>query len=90
LGLLSMRERAAAIGASFTIVSKPGGGTAIVIERADTGSVMSDDVLADLMGASIGDLPEDDEPVGEDQPERQDSEPEPSTVATSITTTNEH
>ncbi|HEU0164798.1 MAG TPA: ATP-binding protein, partial [Thermomicrobiales bacterium] len=50
LGLLSMRERAAAIGASFTIVSKPGGGTAIVIERADTDSVMSDRVLADLMG----------------------------------------
>ena len=53
LGLLSMRERAAAIGASFTIVSKPGGGTAIIIERADTGSVMSDHVLADLMGEAI-------------------------------------
>jgi signal transduction histidine kinase len=49
LGLLSMRERAAAIGASFTILSRPGGGTAIVIERADPGSIMSDDVLADLM-----------------------------------------
>jgi len=33
LGLLSMRERAAAIGATLTINSTPGGGTAIVIER---------------------------------------------------------
>lgn len=49
LGLLSMRERAAAIGASFSIISKPGGGTAIVIERAETGNVMSDDVLTNLM-----------------------------------------
>ncbi len=49
LGLLSMRERAAAIGASLTIVSRPGGGTAIILERAHTESVMSDDVLADLI-----------------------------------------
>ncbi|MGI8643575.1 MAG: cache domain-containing protein [Thermomicrobiales bacterium] len=33
LGLLSMRERAAAIGASFQINSTPGLGTAVVIER---------------------------------------------------------
>jgi hypothetical protein len=52
LGLLSMRERASVIGASFKIVSRPGGGTAIVLERANTGNVMSDDVLADLI--SIG------------------------------------
>ncbi len=57
LGLLSMRERAAAIGASFTIVSKPGGGTALIIERADTGSVMSDQVLADLIGESAAETP---------------------------------
>ena len=50
LGLLSMRERAAVIGATFTIVSRPGGGTAIVLERPSTGNVMSDDVLADLIG----------------------------------------
>jgi signal transduction histidine kinase len=50
LGLLSMRERAAVIGATFTIVSRPGGGTAIVLERPNTGNVMSDDVLADLIG----------------------------------------
>jgi len=49
LGLLSMRERAAAIGASLTIVSRPGGGTAIILERNHTESVMSDDVLADLI-----------------------------------------
>ena len=49
LGLLSMRERAAAIGASLTIVSRPGGGTAIILERTHTESVMSDDVLADLI-----------------------------------------
>ncbi len=33
LGLLSMRERAAAIGATFSITSRPGDGTTIVIER---------------------------------------------------------
>jgi signal transduction histidine kinase len=33
LGLLSMRERAAAIGATFTITSSPGDGTTVLIER---------------------------------------------------------
>jgi signal transduction histidine kinase len=33
LGLLSMRERAAAIGASFAVASRPGDGTTVVIER---------------------------------------------------------
>ncbi|MBA2518388.1 MAG: HAMP domain-containing protein [Chloroflexia bacterium] len=33
LGLLSMRERAAAIGAAFAVSSRPGDGTTIVIER---------------------------------------------------------
>jgi two-component system sensor kinase len=33
LGLLSMRERAAAIGAALDIASRPGDGTTIVIER---------------------------------------------------------
>lgn len=36
LGILSMRERAAAIGATFTIASRAGGGTVIVIERSGT------------------------------------------------------
>jgi signal transduction histidine kinase len=49
LGLLSMRERADAIGATFQIVSRPGGGTAIIIDRVNTGNVMSDDVLATLI-----------------------------------------
>jgi len=50
LGLLSMKERADAIGATFQIVSRPGGGTAIIIDRVNTGNVMSDDVLATLIG----------------------------------------
>jgi len=33
LGLLGMRERAAAIGASFAVSSRPGDGTSVVIER---------------------------------------------------------
>ncbi|MEZ4497186.1 MAG: sensor histidine kinase [Thermomicrobiales bacterium] len=33
LGLLSMRERAASIGATFTIASAPGDGTLVMIER---------------------------------------------------------
>jgi signal transduction histidine kinase len=49
LGLLSMRERATAIDASFEIISRPGGGTAIIIERKDTGSIMSDELLDDLL-----------------------------------------
>jgi signal transduction histidine kinase len=49
LGLMSMRERAAAIGASFSIISRPGAGTAIIIERAETGNVLSDDLFDDLL-----------------------------------------
>lgn len=48
LGLLSMRERAAAIGAAFTIITRPGGGTAIVIERSNTGDSLTSDLLAQL------------------------------------------
>ena len=33
LGLLSMRERAAAIGATFAVTSRPGDGTTVMIER---------------------------------------------------------
>lgn len=33
LGLLSMRERAAAIGATFAVMSRPGDGTTVTIER---------------------------------------------------------
>lgn len=45
LGLLSMRERAAAIDADFEILSRPGGGTVIIVERRDTGGPMSDELL---------------------------------------------
>ncbi|HRA49020.1 MAG TPA: HAMP domain-containing sensor histidine kinase, partial [Thermomicrobiales bacterium] len=34
LGLLSMRERASSIGARLEIISRPGSGTAIIVERA--------------------------------------------------------
>lgn len=44
LGLLSMRERAAAIGATFTIVTRSGGGTAIVIERPASEDVTTIDI----------------------------------------------
>ncbi|MBA2468528.1 MAG: HAMP domain-containing protein [Chloroflexia bacterium] len=63
LGLLSMRERAAAIGAALTIVSRPGGGTAIMLEREHTESVMSDDVLADLISDEHTRLSQDDHPL---------------------------
>lgn len=56
LGLLSMRERAEAIGAKLTIVSRPGGGTAIILERRRTDTVMSDDVLRTMLE---GDQPTD-------------------------------
>ncbi len=39
LGILSMRERAAAIGATFEIASRAGGGTVLVIERPDADAV---------------------------------------------------
>jgi len=55
LGLLSMRERAAAIGASFKIVSKPGGGSAIVIERAETGDMLSEVVISELIEVASSD-----------------------------------
>jgi signal transduction histidine kinase len=55
LGLLSMRERAESIGATFQIVSRPGGGTAIVIEGINASNVMSDDVLATLIAAQVDD-----------------------------------
>lgn len=42
LGLLSMRERAAAIGASFEIASKPGAGAAVILERTYAGDLVTD------------------------------------------------
>lgn len=49
LGLLSMRERAAAIDADFEILSRPGGGTVIIVERRDTGTIMSDTLLESIL-----------------------------------------
>jgi signal transduction histidine kinase len=49
---LRVHERAESIGATLAIVSRPGGGTAIVIERANSGDVMSDAVLESMMSMS--------------------------------------
>lgn len=54
LGLLSMRERAEAIGARFTILSKPGNGTAIIIEREISANVMSDPDFAEMLSKRGG------------------------------------
>lgn len=59
LGLLSMRERAAAIDADFEILSRPGGGTVIIVERRDTGGVMSDALLEMILRDRTGDTLED-------------------------------
>ena len=64
LGLLSMRERAAAIDADFEILSRPGGGTVIIVERRDTGSIMSDELLASILrDRSYGDVEDSDETI---------------------------
>ncbi len=70
LGLLSMQERAESIGATLTVVSRPGGGTAVVVERPNSGDVMSDEVLESMMSMSASasqDVPEPaDEPDDDD------------------------
>jgi signal transduction histidine kinase len=61
LGLMSMRERAWSIGAALDIVSRPGSGTAIVVERrtdeldlgSDVGSQEEADQLADSADADL-------------------------------------
>ena len=53
LGLLSMRERAAAIGATFAVMSRPGNGTTVMIERAIDPEL---DTVPEL--AAVDDLPE--------------------------------
>jgi signal transduction histidine kinase len=78
LGLLSMQERAESIGATLTVVSRPGGGTAVMMERPNTGDVMSDEVLESMMsmtsgtGTAYGDHEPDGEPATADT-----STPEP-------------
>src|SRR5690606_7357518 len=61
LGLLSMQERAESIGATLTVVSRPGGGTAVIVERPNSGDVMSDEVLESMMSMSTGASHDEDE-----------------------------
>lgn len=79
LGLLSMRERAAAIGASFKIISKPGGGSAIIIERADTGDMLSEAAISELIEVSGADLDDLGEPQTATVGSRSESERPPDT-----------
>jgi hypothetical protein len=73
-----MQERAESIGATLTVVSRPGGGTAVMMERPNTGDVMSDEVLESMMsmtsgtGTAYGDHEPDGEPATADT-----STPEP-------------
>ena len=53
LGLLSMRERAGAIGASFAITSRPGDGTRVTVERPI--AAQADDGLAEIDDAAAAD-----------------------------------
>ena len=54
LGLLSMRERAAAIGATFTVSSRPGDGTTVAIERKMEAKPIVDTTT---IGVLIDDVP---------------------------------
>jgi signal transduction histidine kinase len=57
LGLMSMRERASSIGAAFEVVSRPGTGTAIVVERFNDGLDLSAEHLAlepELVPSPVG------------------------------------
>lgn len=47
LGLLSMRERAAAIGGTLEILSKPGTGTLVIVERPLTSDLGSEAAISD-------------------------------------------
>ena len=53
LGLLSMRERAAAIGASFAVTSRPGDGTTVVIERQMEPVPVADEATPLADGAEV-------------------------------------
>ncbi len=83
LGLLSMQERAESIGASLTVVSRPGGGTAVIVERQNTGDVMSDEVLESMMSMGVGTSQDDNDPAGnapaepapDTEPARQETSP---------------
>jgi len=73
LGLMSMRERAGSIGAAFEVVSRPGTGTAIVVERMNDGLDLTvehpvlDPELAPSQSPGDGDIvDEDNVDVGEE------------------------
>jgi signal transduction histidine kinase len=48
LGLLSMRERATAIGGTLEIASRPGTGTAVVFERPLAGDLVAESAVVDV------------------------------------------
>lgn len=73
LGLLSMRERAASIDADFEILSRPGGGTVIIVERRDTGSVMSDELLESILRDRTNAALEDMADLNENESSEEDS-----------------
>jgi signal transduction histidine kinase len=73
LGLMSMRERAGSIGAAFEVVSRPGTGTAIVVERMNDDLDLTaehpvlDPELASSQSPADGDIvDEDNVDVGEE------------------------
>lgn len=78
LGLLSMRERAASIDADFEILSRPGAGTVIIVERRDTGSVMSDELLESILRDRTNAALEDMADLNENENSEDDPGAEPS------------
>ncbi len=67
LGLLSMQERATAIGADLDIISRPGAGTIVVLRRSWQNDVMeppqeADDVVAEQPAANNGSKPSESSP----------------------------
>lgn len=56
LGLLSMRERAAAIGGTLEIASKPGLGTAVIFERPHSGDLVPETPGGDAIDEPVADV----------------------------------
>ena len=56
LGLLSMRERAAAIGGTLEIASRPGTGTAVIFERMLSGDLVTDPASIETTGELFSEL----------------------------------
>jgi len=56
LGLLSMRERAAAIGGTLEIASRPGTGTAVIFERILSGDLVTDPTSIETTGELFSEL----------------------------------